>query len=93
MNIHKAKTLLSALLHEVELRQPPTERGHFADYLVTRGFQTLPLAWADAERANAPPPIHKDPMDRMLIAQALNAELTIITIGRLFEGYGARTVW
>ncbi len=48
---------------------------------------------SDAERANTLPPIHKDPMDRMLIAQALNAGMTIVTIDRLFATYGVRTVW
>ena len=76
-----------------KLRRLPTERGSFANYLTARGFRLLPLTWVDAERANGLPPIHKDPMDRMLIAQALNADLTIITIDRLFEGYGVRTVW
>jgi PIN domain nuclease of toxin-antitoxin system len=32
-------------------------------------------------------------MDRMLVAQALNADMTIITVDRLFESYGVRTVW
>jgi PIN domain nuclease of toxin-antitoxin system len=32
-------------------------------------------------------------MDRILIAQALNAGLTIITIDHLFASYGVRTVW
>jgi PIN domain nuclease of toxin-antitoxin system len=64
-----------------------------ARYLAERGFRIHPLTWADAERANVLPPIHKDPMDRMLIAQALNTDLTIVTIDRLFEGYGVRTVW
>jgi PIN domain nuclease of toxin-antitoxin system len=68
-------------------------RGSFADYLISKGFDPLPFTWADAERANLLPPIHKDPMDRMLIAQALNAGLTIITIDRLFDQYGVRTVW
>jgi PIN domain nuclease of toxin-antitoxin system len=76
-----------------KLRRLPTAHGSFADYLVAKGFLALPLTWADAERANALPPIHKDPMDRLLIAQALNADLTIITIDRLFEDYGVRTVW
>jgi PIN domain nuclease of toxin-antitoxin system len=71
----------------------PAVRGSFADYLAGKGFQPLPLTWADADRANTLPPIHKDPMDRMLIAQALNADLAIITIDRLIEGYGVRTVW
>jgi PIN domain nuclease of toxin-antitoxin system len=67
--------------------------GALAQALADEGFGYCPLTWADAERATALPPLHKDPMDRMLIAQALNADLTIITIDRLFEGYGARTVW
>jgi PIN domain nuclease of toxin-antitoxin system len=29
----------------------------------------------------------------MLIAHAVNADLTIITIDRLFASYGVRTVW
>lgn len=73
---------------------PLTARGEtVASALADEGFAFHALTWADAERANALPPIHKDPMDRMLIAQALNAGLTIITIDRLFEGYGVRTVW
>ncbi len=75
------------------LRPLPRVRGSFADYLVAKGFDPLPLTLADAERANLLPPIHKDPMDRMLIAHAVNADLTIITIDRLFASYGVRTVW
>jgi PIN domain nuclease of toxin-antitoxin system len=52
-----------------------------------------PLTWADTERANALPPLHKDPMDRMLIAQALNADMPIITDDSLYPGYGVRTIW
>jgi PIN domain nuclease of toxin-antitoxin system len=67
--------------------------GSLSQALAHEGFTYLPLTWVDAERANGLPPIHKDPMDRILIAQALSADLTIITIDRLFEGYGVRTVW
>ncbi len=67
--------------------------GTLAGALAKEGFSLQPLTWADAERANLLPPIHKDPMDRILIAQALNADLTIITIDHLFASYGVRTVW
>ncbi len=67
--------------------------GGIARALAQSGFSFQPLTWADTERANALPPIHKDPTDRMLIAQALNADLTIITEDRLFTLYGVRTVW
>ena len=57
----------------------PTENGSFVGWLEAEKFRFQPLTWADAERANRLPPIHKDPMDRMLIAEALNAGLTVIT--------------
>lgn len=75
-------------------RLPPLARGMtVARKLEEAGLTPHPLTWADAERANALPPLHKDPMDRMLIAQALNAGLPVITRDRLFAGYGVATIW
>ena len=71
----------------------PAVDGSFARWLVEQGFRVQPLTWADTERANALPPIHKDPMDRMLIAQALNSDLPVITEDALYPGYGVKTVW
>lgn len=71
----------------------PTIDGSFARWLAAQGFRVQPLTWADTERANALPAIHKDPMDRMLIAQALNANLTVITEDGLYAEYGVQTVW
>lgn len=39
------------------------------------------------------PPIHDDPFDRALIAQALEHELPIITADDRFEEYGVRVEW
>ena len=61
--------------------------------LQQQGFRPLPVTWSDAERANQLPPVHKDPMDRMLIAQALRRDMTIITDDRLFEEYSVKTIW
>ena len=71
----------------------PTVNGGFAGWLASQGFRPHPLNWSDAENANALPDIHKDPMDRMLIAQALSAGWPIVTEDRLFAEYGARTIW
>ncbi len=71
----------------------PTVNGSFAGWLSSQGFRPHPLNWIDAETANALPPVHKDPMDRMLIAQALSAGWPIVTEDRLFAEYGARTIW
>jgi PIN domain nuclease of toxin-antitoxin system len=58
-----------------------------------QGFTSLPLDWTDAECANALPPIHKDPMDRILIAQALRHDMAVLTSDAVFTQYGVRTVW
>ena len=67
--------------------------GGLVALLQRQGFRPLPLTWSDAERANQLPPVHKDPMDRMLIAQALRHGMPIITSDRFFEAYGVATVW
>jgi PIN domain nuclease of toxin-antitoxin system len=36
---------------------------------------------------------HKDPFDRMLIAQAINGDFTVITSDNRFEVYGVKRVW
>jgi PIN domain nuclease of toxin-antitoxin system len=76
-----------------KLPSMPAIEGSFALWLGAQGFRPLPLTWADAERASLLPPIHKDPMDRMLIAQALAADLTVVTQDGPYTAYGVRTVW
>ena len=71
----------------------PQADGSFSGWLLQAGFRMLPLTWRDAERANALPLIHRDPMDRMLIAAALAGDLTVITEDHVFAGYGVRTLW
>jgi PIN domain nuclease of toxin-antitoxin system len=71
----------------------PEVEGSFVRWLAAQGFRVQSLTWADAERANALPPLHKDPMDRMLIAQALNTGMSVITDDALYPGYGVRTIW
>jgi len=62
-------------------------------FLAKHDFKMLPLTWDNAESANNLPPIHKDPMDRMLIVQALSNGLTIITEDTIIPHYGVKTVW
>ena len=83
------------IARKVALGKLPSDWGPdgLVGLLQRQGFRPLPLSWSDAELANSLPPIHKDPMDRMLIAQAMRHGLYIITNDRLFDGYGVRTVW
>ncbi len=74
-------------------RAPPGFTGSFSEWLRQAGYRVLPMTWEACERANAFPPNHKDPMDRMLIASALDRGLTIITEDPAFAQYGVPTLW
>lgn len=42
-------------------------------------FDPLPISWAHATAAAALPPHHRDPFDRMLVAQAQLEDLILVT--------------
>lgn len=52
------------------------------------GFGELPVTGAHAERLVGLPPIHKDPFDRMLVAQSLSEPLVLLTNDDVLAGYG-----
>ncbi|MSR19821.1 MAG: type II toxin-antitoxin system VapC family toxin [Gemmatimonadetes bacterium] len=56
-------------------------------------FDQLPISFAHASAVTGLAPHHGDPFDRMLIAQALVEELTVVTHDRRFEAYGVPVIW
>ncbi len=61
--------------------------------IANEGFHELPLSLPDAMRAGALPGPLRDPFDRMLIAQSLNHDLTLISNEVRFDSYGVRRLW
>jgi PIN domain nuclease of toxin-antitoxin system len=57
----------------------------------TAGLRELAINWAHARSAATLPPLHRDPFDRMLVAQALVEELTLITRDPLVRQYSVQT--
>ena len=57
------------------------------------GIASLPLTEADALAAEKLQLFHKDPFDRMLIAQAHMGGLVIVTSDRAFDPYPVRVIW
>ena len=51
------------------------------------GFSTVPITAADAERAASLPLHHRDPFDRMLVAQAMRLDAVIVTRDPAFAAY------
>ena len=61
--------------------------------LVREGFQELPI---EAEHGLAVlhlPWLHRDPFDRLLVAQAISHNLELLTADRTLEGYGPQVRW
>lgn len=61
--------------------------GPMIDQLTENGFGPLPISWEHAQRAGALPPHHRDPFDRMLVAQAQAESLTLVTRDPAFDAY------
>jgi PIN domain nuclease of toxin-antitoxin system len=57
------------------------------------GAQVLPLEAAHAYAAYSLPMLHKDPFDRMLIAQAVAEGLTLVTCDENIQRYDVKWVW
>ncbi|MYD96223.1 MAG: type II toxin-antitoxin system VapC family toxin [Gammaproteobacteria bacterium] len=64
-----------------------------AGHITEQGFEELAIGVADAERAGRLPGPHRDPFDRMLIAQALARDLTIVSTDAVFDRYGVSRLW
>ena len=55
--------------------------------LADEGFIPLPIAVAHAARAGSLPAIHRDPFDRMLVAQAQVEGLTVVSVDSKIRRY------
>ena len=86
-----AAIVSAATVWEIEVKRtagrleaPP----ELLDDLTRAHIDTIALTAADAVAAARLPRHHKDPFDRMLIAQALRLDAVIVSRDRAFDAYG-----
>lgn len=82
----------------IRLNQLIPARGSLVDRFYRVHLQNLvahelPIAAAHALATYRLPPIHRDPFDRMLIAQAETEGLAVITNDERFGQYGIEVIW
>jgi PIN domain nuclease of toxin-antitoxin system len=58
-----------------------------------QGFLALPVSLRHAQEAGALPGPHRDPFDRILIAQAIGEAMTLVSNERLFKRFGVQLLW
>jgi PIN domain nuclease of toxin-antitoxin system len=61
---------------------------NFLDRLAGEGFENLPLTGGQTARIGQMEWVHRDPFDRMLVAQAQTENLVFLTADEALAGYG-----
>ncbi len=65
----------------------------FAPIIGSQGFTELPVTFRHAIAAGGLNIVHKDPFDRLLIAQAQVEEMILVSNEMVFDGFGVRRLW
>jgi len=66
---------------------------HFLDMIDENGFEILPITFEHSLTVSTLELIHRDPFDKLLIAQSQNDNLTIITRDENIKKYHVQTIW
>lgn len=91
--------LSMASLWEMTIKQKlgklnyPGTLTQFVELCLSYEIKILPISVAHLERINNLPSIHKDPFDRLIIAQAKVENLTLLTRDDKISAYPIMTQW
>jgi len=65
----------------------------FVEVVTEQDFRLRSISAEHARRAGLLPGEHRDPFDRMLIAQAQMEDLVLVSNEQLFDRFGVRRLW
>lgn len=75
-----------------KVRLPEPVHDFVVRTLVKQGMVALPIHHAHAARVAELPPLHRDPFDRLLVAQAAVEDVPLVTGDRQLSAYGIQCV-
>ena len=81
------------IAYKQRLGRLPALPGSLPRRLERDGIETLPVSLAHALAAAALPGPHRDPWDRIMMAQALAERCHVVTVDRVFTDYDVPVVW
>jgi len=76
-----------------KLRLPEPAVSYVPKRMAAQGVRSLPITHRHALAGSELPAYHRDPFDRLLIAQAQAEGMAILTSDRAFRLYRAEIVW
>jgi PIN domain nuclease of toxin-antitoxin system len=82
---------IKATLQKLELKE--SVDALYRALIIDHGFRMIGIELSDIDELSNLPPHHRDPFDRMLVAQALRGDFTLVTKDSVVSSYGARALW
>jgi PIN domain nuclease of toxin-antitoxin system len=82
---------IKASLGKLKLALPV--KRYIVENVAANGFRMLDTKIAHVARVETLAAHHGDPFDRLLIAQALEEDLQVITADPIFRRYGVKRIW
>jgi PIN domain nuclease of toxin-antitoxin system len=76
-----------------KLHLPDNPESFVLDQLAINAIESLPVQMGHALRVYALPEHHRDPFDRMLVAQAQSERIPILTADPLIAQYAVKVIW
>jgi PIN domain nuclease of toxin-antitoxin system len=65
----------------------------YRSLIIDQGFRMIGIELSDIDQLSKLPPHHRDPFDRMLVAQSLRGKLTLVTKDSAVSSYDTPTLW
>ena len=94
MFVSAVSALEIATKHRIgKLPQAAVLAARFEHEVEALGFQPLPVSLTHARVAGSLPIPHKDPFDRLLIAQAIVEDMFLVSNEAVFDGFGVSRLW
>jgi PIN domain nuclease of toxin-antitoxin system len=75
------------------VRLPDAPKRYLPDRMARHGFAVLPVQMRHAIRVHDLPPLHRDPFDRMLVAQALAEDMALLSGDPHVARYPVTVLW
>ena len=76
-----------------KLRLPVKPDKYLPEQMSLNGFEQLEISFRQLMRTASLPWRHRDPFDRLLIAQAIEEDLAIVSRDPMVEAYGVSRMW
>ncbi len=85
------ETCIKVGIGKLQLKKPPET--FFREQLTDSGIGLLPIEIKHAAQVSALPLHHRDPFDRLLIAQSLTEGIPLVSADAALDAYGVTRLW